>query len=106
MDIDEQAVEVTELSLYLKLLEDETTATTHEMSSLFTLLPDLSKNIICGNSLIEPDILLSDLFNGEEERKLNPLSFSNAFPDVIGKGGFDAVVGNPPYGFHQIHSKY
>lgn len=97
VDIDEQAVEVTELSLYLKLLEDETTATAHEMSSLFTLLPDLSNNIICGNSLIEPDILLSNLFSGEKELKLNPMAFDNAFSEVMDKGGFDAVVGNPPY---------
>ena len=97
VDIDEQAVEVTELSLYLKLLEDETTATAHEMSSFFTLLPDISKNIICGNSLIEPDILLSDLFGDEEERKLNPMAFDNVFPNVMNKGGFDAIVGNPPW---------
>lgn len=97
VDIDRQAVEVTELSLYLKLLEDETTATAHEMSSLFTLLPDLSNNILCGNSLIKPDILMTDLFSGEEERKLNPMSFASVFPDVMDKGGFDAIVGNPPW---------
>ena len=59
VDIDQQAVEVTQLSLYLKLLEDETTATANDTWVLFKeqLLPDLNKNIVCGNSLIGTDIL-------------------------------------------------
>ncbi|HEX9739407.1 MAG TPA: DNA methyltransferase, partial [Ignavibacteriaceae bacterium] len=58
VDIDQQAVEVTQLSLYLKLLEDETTATANDTWVLFKekLLPNLSKNIVCGNSLIGTDI--------------------------------------------------
>ncbi len=53
VDIDQQAVEVTQLSLYLKLLEDETTATANDTWVIFKeqLLPDLNKNIVCGNSL-------------------------------------------------------
>jgi type I restriction-modification system DNA methylase subunit len=49
VDIDQQAVEVTQLSLYLKLLEDETTATANDTWVLFKekLLPNLSKNIVC-----------------------------------------------------------
>ncbi len=99
VDIDSQAVEVTQLSLCLKLMEDETTATANEMQVLFhqQILPDLTKNIVCGNSLIGTDILYSTLFSNEEERKLNPMEFGNVFPEIMDNGGFDAIVGNPPY---------
>ncbi|MCX6339227.1 MAG: N-6 DNA methylase [Candidatus Aureabacteria bacterium] len=101
VDIDAQAVEVCQLSLYLKLLQDETTASAHEHQMEFheTLLPPLNKNIVCGNSLIGTDILEGQLFPGDEERKLNPMNFEDAFPEVMKRGGFDAVVGNPPYVF-------
>ena len=54
IDIDAQAVEVTQLSLYLKLLEDETTdsAQAQQLELAAALLPSLNKNIIVGNSLI------------------------------------------------------
>lgn len=99
VDLDTQAVEVTQLSLYLKLLEDETTATTQDTWVMFKeqLLPNLNKNIICGNSLIGTDILEGKLFNREEELKLKPMNFEDVFPEVMSNGGFDAIVGNPPY---------
>jgi len=101
VDIDPQAIEVTQLSLALKMLEDETTATANDMQVLFhsAVLPDLTKNIVCGNSLIGTDILQGDLFalDKEEERKLNPMDFKSVFPGVMKNGGFDAVIGNPPY---------
>ena len=102
VDIDTQAVEVCQLSLYLKLLQEETEASTHQYlldfehtAKMKKLLPDLSKNIICGNSLIGRDIE-RDLF-GDELRKLNSMDFEDAFPEVMKSGGFDAIVGNPPY---------
>jgi adenine-specific DNA-methyltransferase len=99
VDIDAQAVEVAQLSLYLKLLQEETTASTHEHQLEFheTLLPSLTKNIVCGNSLVGTDILDGQLFTTDEERKLNPMNFEDAFPQVMKAGGFDAIVGNPPY---------
>jgi hypothetical protein len=104
VDIDAQAVEVCQLSLYLKLLNDETTASAHQYlldfahtAQMKKLLPDLSKNILCGNSLIGRDILDGQFFPSEEERKLNPLDFEDGFPEVMKRGGFDAIVGNPPY---------
>jgi type I restriction-modification system DNA methylase subunit len=106
VDIDQQAVEVTQLSLYLKLLEDETTATANDTWVMFKeqLLPDLNKNIVCGNSLIGTDILdqqsslpLGGTEGGVNELKLKPMDFETVFPEVMCNGGFDAVVGNPPY---------
>lgn len=105
VDIDAQAVEVAQLSLYLRLLQEETTGTAHQYlldfaqtARMKTLLPDLSKNIVCGNSLVGMDILEGQLFAGEEERRLNAMDFKDAFPEIMRSGGFDAVVGNPPYG--------
>lgn len=110
VDLDHQAVEVTQLSLYLKLLEDETTATANETWVLLKekLLPDLNKNIVCGNSLIGTDILEGNLFEYPEEKKLKPLDFENVFPDIMRAGGFDTIVGNPPYGaeLNQIEKDY
>lgn len=99
VDLDSQAVEVTQLSLSLKMLEDETTATANEMQVLFheKILPDMSKNIICGNSLIETDILTSTIFSGAIERQLNPMDFNAMFLSKFEQRGFDAIVGNPPY---------
>lgn len=106
VDIDPQATEVAQLSLYLKLLEEETTASArnYQLEMGVALLPSLGKNIACGNSLIKPDILNSsngELFevSREEERKLNPMEFDVEFPDIFkDHGGFDAIVGNPPWG--------
>jgi type I restriction-modification system DNA methylase subunit len=98
VDIDAQAVEVAQLSLFLKLLEDETTATARQQMTLkHALLPNLGDNIKCGNSLVGYDILDGHLFEPTEERKLNPMDFAQAFPEVMKGGGFDAIVGNPPY---------
>jgi hypothetical protein len=85
VDIDHQAVEVCQLSLYLKLLKDETTvsAAEHQMEFHETLLPSLNKNIVCGNSLIGRDISEGQLFGNEVERKLNPMNFEDAFPHIF-----------------------
>jgi adenine-specific DNA-methyltransferase len=100
VDIDPQAVEVAQLSLYLKLLEDETIASAHQQQLAMreALLPSLSKNIVRGNSLIGWDITEGKLFDTADERGLNPMNFEDAFPEVMKRGGFDAIVGNPPWG--------
>lgn len=104
VDLDAQAVEVCQLSLYLRLLKDETTGSTHQhllefahVAKMKKLLPDLSKNVVCGNSLVGTDVLDGQLFGNEEERKLRPMDFEDAFPEVMKRGGFDAIVGNPPW---------
>jgi adenine-specific DNA-methyltransferase len=114
VDLDAQAVEVAQLSLFLKLLEEETTATArnHQLEFRETMLPSLDKNIIHGNSLIGWDILEGRLFDSEEERKLHPLDFEQAFSDIMRRGGFDAIIGNPPYvfggnyGISDVEKKY
>ncbi|HYM19793.1 MAG TPA: TaqI-like C-terminal specificity domain-containing protein [Candidatus Kapabacteria bacterium] len=98
VDIDPQAVEVAQLSLFLKLLENESGASTGQISFEKTkILPDLSKNIVCGNSLVDYDIETLFTLTPEEELRVKPFSFETTFKDIMSKGGFDAIVGNPPY---------
>jgi len=95
VDIDSQAVEVTKLSLLLKVLEEET----GQLSLGFErALPDLNDNIKCGNSLIGCDYFEGQLIPDEEEvARVNPFDWEKAFPQVFNRGGFDAVISNPPY---------
>ena len=95
VDIDAQAVEVTKLSLLLKVLEEES----GQLSlGLERVLPDLGRNIQCGNSLIGEDYFAGQLIVDEKERqRVNPFDWERSFPSVFAKGGFDAVIGNPPY---------
>jgi len=100
VDIDRQAVEVTKLSLLLKVLEGETDETLGQQLSLWRerALPDLVDNIKCGNSLIGPDYFDGRLLPDEEEaRRVNTFDWQAEFPEVVAAGGFDVVIGNPPY---------
>ncbi len=75
VDINEESVEITKLSLFLKIAREN------------KKLIDLSKNIKRGNSLIDDkEIAGSNAFNWEEN-----------FGDIFNGGGFDVIVGNPPY---------
>lgn len=112
VDIDGQAVEVTKLSLLLKVLEGSNAAEVQgELSLRHHALPDLGENIKCGNSLVGPDILKTPPnppVNGggpeltdEEIARINPFDWHAEFKDVFKQGGFDAVIGNPPYSSKQ-----
>lgn len=83
VDLNEESVEIAKLSLWLRTAEPN------------RKLNDLSNNIKCGNSLIDdPEIAGDKAFNWEKE-----------FPQIFAKGGFDVVIGNPPYvGTKQIDS--
>jgi type I restriction-modification system DNA methylase subunit len=98
VDIDVNAVEVTKLSLLLKCLEGETEASIRQQLSLWNerVLPTLENNIKSGNSLIDTDFYSAELDFGLE-KKIKPFNWKNAFPKVFKQGGFDAVIGNPPY---------
>lgn len=76
VDINEESVEIAKLSLWLRTAQPN------------RKLNDLNNNIKCGNSLIDDPTVAGDkAFNWEQE-----------FPQIFAKGGFDVVIGNPPYG--------
>ena len=76
VDLNKESVEITKLSLWLKTADKNKTLAT------------LENNIKCGNSLIDDIEIAGELaFNWEKE-----------FPQVFKNGGFDVVIGNPPYG--------
>jgi type I restriction-modification system DNA methylase subunit len=100
VDIDVNATEVTKLSLLLKCLEGETEASIASQLRLFNerVLPTLDNNIKDGNSLVDTDFYDSQLDFGDE-KKIKPFHWQNGFIDVFNHGGFDVVIGNPPYVF-------
>ncbi len=100
VDIDPQAVEVTKLSLLLKVLEGEVAGAQQLSFAQERALPDLDRNIRCGNSLIGPDYYQGQqlaLFDEEEMYRVNAFDWKEGFPQAWAAGGFDAVIGNPPY---------
>jgi methylase of polypeptide subunit release factors len=102
VDIDAQAVEVTKLSLLLKALEGEGQGFKRKQLMLVPsrALPNLDRNIQCGNSLVGPDFNdRAARLSHEEHKKFKPFDYSTAFPQVFAAEhpGFDAVIGNPPY---------
>ena len=98
VDIDSQAVEVTKLSLLLKVLEGETNQTLQSTFIHERALPDLGDNIKCGNSLIGPDFYQQQTMLDDEERlRVNVFDWDKEFAEIMKAGGFDAVIGNPPY---------
>lgn len=75
VDLNEESVEIAKLSLWLR--------TAQKGRKLNTL----SNNIKCGNSLIDdPEVAGEKAFNWQKE-----------FPEIFAQGGFDVVIGNPPY---------
>lgn len=117
VDIDPQAVEVAQFSLCMKALEgveDRKELETERNLFKQTILPDMSGNIKCGNSLIGPDIYDEDLFGRlepKEKRKINAFDWNRedknsvngndiwvGIGNIVNSGGFDVVLGNPPWG--------
>ena len=106
VDIDYQAVEVTKLSLFLQMLDKQgrevDKAGTQSMFLLTdgTVLPNMSNNIKCGNSLVGTDIYTQGLLNNTSQfqiDKINPFDWEEEFSEIMKNGGFDVVIGNPPY---------
>jgi len=99
VDIDSQAVEVTKLSLLLKVLEGESRQLTITRERA---LPDLGNNIKCGNSLIGTDFYTGGIqttLDDSERLRINAFDWETEFKEIMDNGGFDAVIGNPPYIF-------
>jgi type I restriction-modification system DNA methylase subunit len=105
VDIDQQAVEVTKLSLLLEVLEHESRESIDQQVKLGLegVLPNLDDNIKCGNSLIGPDFYETPqktLFDEAEMRRINVFDWNDdvkGFGEIMKPGGFDCVIGNPPY---------
>ncbi len=102
VDIDQQAVEMTKLSLLLKVLEGENEQSINKTIRMFheRVLPDLGNNIKCGNSLIENDFYSYDqqtFFDLEDKIKVNAFNWEGEFSQILNNEGFDAIIGNPPY---------
>ena len=99
VDLDAAAVEVTQLSLYLKMLEHENRTTLQRQRELLAdetdiaLLPPLQDNIKCGNSLIASDFSMMS----EDLVRVHAFDWPVQFASILKTGGFDAVIGNPPY---------
>ncbi len=75
VDINQESIEIAKLSLWLRTADKG------------RKLTSLSNNIKCGNSLIDdPSVAAEKAFNWEKQ-----------FPKVFAEGGFDIVIGNPPY---------
>ncbi|MCK9582355.1 MAG: N-6 DNA methylase [Endomicrobiales bacterium] len=92
VDIDAQAVEVTKLSLMFKMLDGE-----YGVVPGRAILPMLDKNIRCGNSLISGNTFELQSYFGEDYYKINAFNWEDRFSAVMSNGGFDVVIGNPPY---------
>ncbi|RTY67129.1 Eco57I restriction-modification methylase domain-containing protein [Flavobacterium sp. LB2P53] len=76
VDLNEESIEIAKLSLWLRTAQPK------------RKLTSLNNNIKCGNSLIESKVVAGEkAFNWKEQ-----------FPEVFAKGGFDVIIGNPPYG--------
>jgi hypothetical protein len=106
VDIDSQAVEVTKMSLLLKVLEHESRESIDQQVKLGLegVLPNLNSNIKCGNSLIGPEYYdlgqQESLFDEDEMRRVNVFDWDDdrkGFGGIMKRGGFDCVIGNPPY---------
>jgi len=85
VDLDRQAVEITRLSLLLRSLAKQ------------EILPSLADNIRQGNSLIsgtEEELLH---YFGDDWEEKQPFNWERKFPDIMKDGGFDVVIGNPPW---------
>ncbi len=111
IDIDTQAVEVSKLSLLIKCMEGETAATVLDTNLILkeSVLPSLEENIFAGNSLIASDFYDGGLFlTKKEERKINVFDWKKYFKNVMSLGGFDCMIGNPPYGanFSDLEKQY
>lgn len=101
VDINQECVEVAKLSLSLKII-DGYEPSDFNNAGLYgsQILHGVGVNIKCGNSLVESDILecvSSIAENLEELATTNIFDYRTAFSEVFSRGGFDYVIGNPPY---------
>jgi len=100
VDINPASIEISRLALWLHTARGDKP------------LSSLDENIREGNSLIGPEFFKGqiglDLYDDTEKERVNAFDWQAAFPTVFERGGFDAVVGNPPYvklqNFRTVHA--
>lgn len=102
VDINPYAVEVTEFSLLLKLLEGENGASIDHFINQYDakVLPSLAENIKCGNSLVDDkffEFIPEAIEDDQLLFRIKPFDWKTEFPFLNDTNGFDAIVGNPPY---------
>ena len=85
VDLDQQAVELTRLNLLLNTFDSQ------------IKLPNLGANIKNGNSLISGSDEELEKYFGKNYHDRKPFSWQEEFPEVFMQGGFDCIIGNPPY---------
>lgn len=95
IDFDDVAIEVTKMSLALKVVDGTEELYWDEIGAYGKkLLKDISENIKLGNTLVRN----SENFSPEEIKKIKPFNIYRVFKNVFeSKKGFDYIVGNPPY---------
>jgi len=86
VDLDHQAVEIARLNLLLKVLDKR------------MKLPLLDDTIKEGNSLISGDEKELKKYFGDKWKEKKPFNWEEEFEEVFKQGGFDVIIGNPPYG--------
>jgi type I restriction-modification system DNA methylase subunit len=87
VDLDAQAIEIAQLNLLLKVLSQK------------TKLPTLQHNVSSGNSLVSGNAEKLENYFGSDFRKQRAFNFEDEFKDAFERGGFDVIIGNPPYVF-------
>jgi len=85
VDFDPQAVEITIMNLSLKAVKTK------------KKLPYMGDHIKCGNSLISGTKEELETYFSDRWKEKKPFSWESEFPEVFAEGGFDVVLGNPPY---------
>ena len=99
VDINSASAEITRLALWLHTARGD-----KPLSSLDTTIRE-------GNSLISSDFFKGQInlsfYDEVEKERINAFDWEKAFPEVFKRGGFDAIVGNPPYvklqNFRKVH---
>ncbi|UZE92411.1 MAG: N-6 DNA methylase [Methanosarcinales archaeon] len=85
VDFNPESVEITKINLWLRSIRKDTP------------LNKLENNIACGNSLISGTEDELKQYFGDDWKEKRPFDWEDVFPDVFENGGFDVVIGNPPY---------
>jgi hypothetical protein len=101
VDLDRHAIAAAKILLVLKLSEGERAESLP--GDFFTItgevFRELRHTLLCGNALIEPEIVNEESWtfcSPRERHALNLFAWRNSFPEIFAAGGFDAVIGTPP----------